>query len=406
MFFRCEREPFLQAIQAAQRAVSSRTTLPILSGLLLNLEDGTLTVTGTDLDLGIETQFGVEQKEPGAMVLDARALADIVRRLPDRQVELSLDAATHLARITSGPAHFEIHSLDAADFPALPDPGEGLQWSVSYPVLRQLIRFTTFAAANDDTRASLNGALLELEDGEAHMVATDSYRLALFVQPQGAATSVKALIPAQTLQEVAKLLVDVPEAQAQITLGKSHALFQLGSTRVVTRLIDATFPNYRQIIPASFVTETVVDRLALQSALERASLLSRGGAVIVKMEISADQLQISASVPDEGDYREALPAQSTGEDLEVAFNARYLLDALRVIPNAAVRLRCTGSRSASLLMPEGPLAGGPATATSPTPDAARQQGDAPAAPEESGGASAESASGGRFVYMVMPVMYR
>lgn len=356
MEFTCSRDEISQAVQICQRAVAARASLPILTGLFLELTDEGLRLVGTDLDLGIETFVPVTAAQTGSAVVEARYFADIVRRLPEADVSISANDEKRTMEIRSGKAFFQIHTMEPRDFPALPQVDGQKSWAIEQWRLRDLVRQTSFAVAIDDNRPFLTGVLIDISEDDINFVATDAYRMALRheVQPNPVRQA-QVIVPNKALSELLRILDPSAEEPIQVNIGQSHVVFTLERTRVITRLIEGTFPNYRQIIPKSIKSEVLLNRQALQSAVERASLLARDGASVIKIEIGNegnDGVEISASVAEVGQVYEQIPFLSfTGEPVEIALNARYLADVLRVLDSEEVRFQFTGNRSPSIVRP-------------------------------------------------------
>lgn len=356
MEFTCSRDQISQAVQTCQRAVAARASLPILTGLFLGLDEEGLRLVGTDLDLGIETVIPVKASQTGSAVVEARYFADIVRRLPEEEVSIHADDEKKMMEIRSGKAFFQIHTMEPRDFPALPRVDGEKSWSVEQWRLRDLIRQTVFAVALDDNRPFLTGVFLDIIEDDVSFVATDAYRMALRheVQPNSVKQA-QIIIPNKALNEVLRVLDPAAATPIQVNIGENHVVFAAEKTRVLSRLIEGSFPNYRQIIPKAIKSEASIKRQALQSAVERAALLAREGASVVKVEIgneSNDGVEVTASVPEVGQVYEQIPLLSfSGDPVEIALNARYLTDVLKVLDSEDVQILFTGNRSPAIIHP-------------------------------------------------------
>jgi DNA polymerase-3 subunit beta len=319
--FRCEREALAEALATAGRAATGRTgALPVLSGLRLELSGDQLTVTGTDLDLTIQLSVTVGGDRDGGVVLPARLASDIVRSLGAGKVEVSVDDDD--VSISGGRSQFSVRPLSLDDYPKLAVPTTS---SVTLPAaafgeaLRQVVR----AASTDEARPILTGVLLAAEAEGLRMVATDSYRLAVRDLPgqQVLGHDQKVLVPGRALNELARLVGGGDELTMR--LGDRDATFEVGGTRLSTRLIEGEFPNYRQLIPASHPNTLTVEREPLLEAIRRVKILARD-ATPVRLQLGGDTLRLTAITQDVGNASEELDATYEGTELTVAFNPDYL----------------------------------------------------------------------------------
>lgn len=321
MKFRCERDTLAEALATAGRAATGRTgTLPVLSGLRLELVGDQLTVTGTDLDLTIQLEIAVGGDADGGVVLPARLSSDIVRSLPAGKVELVVDDDD--VRISGGRSQFSVRPLSLDDYPRLTTPASSavtLDAAAFGEALRQVVR----AASTDEARPILTGVLLTAENDGLRLVATDSYRLAVRDLPGVSVLGAdqKVLVPGRALNELQRVLG--LGGELVLRLGERDATFEIGSTRLTTRLIEGEFPNYRQLIPASHPNTVTVEREPLLEAIRRVKILARD-ATPVRLQISSDGLKLTAITQDVGNATEELDATAEGADLTVAFNPDYL----------------------------------------------------------------------------------
>jgi DNA polymerase-3 subunit beta len=331
--FRCERDALVEALGTAGRAVSGRGgSLPVLSGVRLQLVGPHLLVTGSDLDLTISVGTSVSGDEDGVAVIPSRLVLDIVRALEPGAVDVSVDGDE--AVIAAGRSQFTIRLLPADEFPRLADPPtDAVTLTVTdfASALRQVVP----AASGDDARPILTGVLLAAEEGGLRLVATDSYRLAVRDLP---GTSVlregqNVLVPSRALSELARALGGAEEIT--LRLGERDASFEVGTVRLTTRLIEGDFPNYRGLIPSSYPNRLTVGREALLEAVRRVKLLARE-ATPVKLTMRADGLELEAATQDVGQAHEELDAKYEGAELTVAFNPEYLLDGVEVTPGDEV----------------------------------------------------------------------
>lgn len=341
MKFRCERDTLVEALGTASRAVSGRSgMLAVLSGLRAELFGDTLTLTGSDLDLTITVGADVAGQADGSVVFPrAKLLSDVVRALPPGAltIEVGGDDAGGSALITSGRSEFSLRVIAADEYPKLPvtdaDPVQ-----LEAKELAQALRQVTPAASTDDNRPIITGVLLAAEDGGLRLVATDSYRLAvrdLAGQSGTLGGRPSVLVPSRALREVERLLSAADTVT--LRLGERDAAFEVGTTRITTRLIEGEFPNYRGLIPSSYPNRLVVGREPLLDAVRRVRLLAQDNTP-VRLVLSADGLELLAVTQDVGQAHENLDAKYEGADLTVAFNPEYLIQGVDVTPGDEIVL--------------------------------------------------------------------
>ncbi len=347
MKFRCERDVLVEALATAGRAVSGRGgMLPVLSGLRAELVGDTLTLTGSDLELTITVGAQVSGQGDGATVLPAKLANDVVRALPPSAVTVeTADGDAAEARITADRSEFSLRVSPADEYPKVPDPtGEPVRLDAAELALA--LHQVTPAASTDDNRPIITGVLLSAETdgvgtdgagGGLRLVATDSYRLAVrdIAGLEVLRAGQHVLVPSRALREVERLLAGAD--QVTLRLGERDAAFEIGTTRVTTRLIEGEFPNYRGLIPSSYPNRLVVGREPLLDAVRRVRLLARD-ATPVRLVMNADGLELLAVTQDVGQAHEVLDAKFEGSELTVAFNPEYLAQGVDVVPGDEVVL--------------------------------------------------------------------
>ena len=350
MKFRCEREVLADALATAGRAATSRTgTLPVLSGLRLEVRGDELTVTGTDLELSIRLTVAVGGERDGAVVVPARLVADIVRSLPPGAVEV--DLVDEQVTISAGRSQFAIRPLGLDDYPQQGEPtAEAVSLSSSSvaEALRQVVR----AASTDDARAVLTGVLIAAEDDGVRMVATDSYRLAVRDLPDSPMLSSgqKVLVPSRALHELQRVLGGSQELH--VRLGQRDAVFEAGGTRLTTRLIEGEYPNYRNLLPSSYPNVLTVGREALLEALRRVKILAQD-ATPVRLHLGGETLGLSAITQDVGNASEEIDASYEGTEMTVAFNADYLAAGVDAVDAEEVTLSTLDPMKPAVVRPVG-----------------------------------------------------
>jgi len=333
--FRCEREALAEALSTAGRAATGRTgALPVLSGLRLELAGDQLSITGTDLDLTIQLTLAVGGDGDGGVVLPARLATDIVRSMGAGKVEVIVEGDD--VNISGGRSQFSVRPLSLDDYPKLATPSSS---SVTLPAaavgeaLRQVVR----AASTDEARPILTGVLLTAENGGLRMVATDSYRLAVrdLADHEVLGADQKVLVPGRALNELQRLVGGGDDLTMR--LGDRDATFEVGGTRLSTRLIEGEFPNYRQLIPASHPNTLTVAREPLLEAIRRVKILAKD-ATPVRLQMGGDTLRLTAITQDVGNASEELDAGYDGTDLTVAFNPEYLASGVEACTSDEVTL--------------------------------------------------------------------
>jgi DNA polymerase-3 subunit beta len=333
--FRCEREILADALTTAGRAATNRSgTLPVLSGVRLDVADGRLTVTGTDLELTIRLSVPVHVDKEGSAVVPARLVGDIVKALPPGAVDVTV--TDDEMSISAGRSQFSVRPLSLSDYPAQADTDAAPVTLSSQQVgdaLRQVVR----AASTDDARAVLTGVLMASEDEGLKMVATDSYRLAVRDLPQSSMLAIgqKVLVPGRALAELQRVLT--ADAELSVRLGQREAVFEVGGTRLSTRLIEGEYPNYRNLLPSSYPNRLTVGREALLEALRRVKILAQDSTP-VRLALGGDTLRLTAITQDVGNAHEEVDASYEGTEMTVAFNPDYLTAGVEAVEGDEVTL--------------------------------------------------------------------
>ncbi|MGK2947520.1 MAG: DNA polymerase III subunit beta [Acidimicrobiales bacterium] len=352
MKFRCERDVLVEALGTAGRAAAGRgTSLPVLSGVRVELEGDRLRLTGTDLELTITVEVAVSGQADGVVILPGRLASDIVRALPGGSVEV--EVADEQARIAAGRSEFSLRVLPADEFPRLTEAtGDAVTLASAElsAALTQVVR----AASSDDARPILTGVLLAAEAGGLRLVATDSYRLAIRDLPGTTvlAEGQQVLVPSRALQELSRVLSGADTLS--VRLGEREASFEVGGTRLTTVLIEGEFPPYERLIPQAQPNRLTVGREVLLEAVRRVKLLARE-ATPVRLAMSNDGLELVAVTQDVGQAHESLDAKFEGTELTVAFNPEYLVQGIEVAPGDEVTIETVDALKPALLrVPEHP----------------------------------------------------
>jgi DNA polymerase-3 subunit beta len=367
MKLRIARDEMLMALQRVQGVVEKRNTMPQLSNILLEAKPEGVDVIATDLEIGMRALYKATVQEPGAITLSARKLFEILKELPDGEIELNV-TENNWATIRSGKSQFKVVGLPSSEYPALPSiEREGLT-PVTGAGLLELIRKTLFAVGDNDARYILNGLLVTLITSEKkttlRLVGTDGHRLAMAEQETAAAggkdaakdgpKEIKAIIPKKAAHEMKRLLEE-GDGEPLIGFTKNLMVFRKSGLLLTSRLMEGNYPNYQQVIPKEKDQDKKVSvaRTELEGALRRVAVLSRDKTNAVKVTLSVGKMTLYTSNPDFGEATEELAAQYKGETLTTGFNARYLLDVLAVMDGDAIAMQMDNPLSPCLIREPG-----------------------------------------------------
>jgi DNA polymerase-3 subunit beta len=333
----CEGLDLSDAVLKVIKGTSNKTTNPLLEGIKLSAENDNLVLSATDLELAIIKTIKADVFLDGETVVPGRFFSEFIKKLTNEQIELNLDETNKLT-IKYTDSVSNVQCLNASEFPAIKNLTEAEYFEINSKDFKNLINKTIFSVAQDDSRPILKGTLLEVENGLVKAVALDGYRLALVQKPVvSASANLKVIVPAKSLSEISKLLEDTEEV-IKVYVQKNYLMVEVNATKIITRLLDGDFINYKQIIPSDFSTVVTVNKEQLEDGLERASLLSRiDKNNLVKFDIN-DKLMILSSKSDIGDIKENITIGLNGKDLAIAFNARYFSEAMRVIGDEFIKL--------------------------------------------------------------------
>lgn len=349
------QENLARGLQVVSRAVSTRSTLPVLNNVLLRTEDAGLKLTATNLEIGITYWVPGKIDTGGALTVPARLLTDIVSGLPSNErVDLELEAQETL-NITAGRFATRVKGIDAEEFPAIPTAGERPTTRIPQNILRESLDEVTFAAATDEARPILTGVLARFEGDKLTLAAADNYRIAVkTITVLDAVEETSVVIPARSLHELSRVLSDTDEPiELMLSHSRNQILFHLEGIDLVSRLIDGQFPNYQQVLPKGFTTKATVDREQLLQAVRLASLIASSSANIVKLHVGKDAeigIKVSAAA-DIGDNQSEVEATVEGDGTTIAFNSRYLLDVLNNVDTDQFTIELNGPLSPGVFRP-------------------------------------------------------
>lgn len=324
MRIRAERDDLADVLARAGRAVGTRSPLPILQGVLCEVAGGKLTVTGTDNEVTVRTTLDVEVSEEGRTVIPAKLAADAVRKLPSGAVSMSSNEGE--VEITGNGPRFNLRAMSVDDYPKVADADTSGAVEVDGGGLTHALAQVGVAASGDDARPTLTGVLFESNDGTLRLVATDSYRLAVKDVP-GVATGDSKLVPYRALRELTRT---VGSGAMQVALGDRDASFVTDQGRLTVRVIDATFPNYRQLLPEGHANRLTVDKEALLDAVGRAALVAEDH-IPVRLAMHQGGVELSVIRQEVGEATELLEGEYSGADMTIAFNTRYLTDGINAV---------------------------------------------------------------------------
>ncbi len=368
----CSQSELNAALQLVSRAVATRPTHPVLANVLLTADAGTdrLSLTGFDLNLGIQTSLAANVQTSGAITLPARLLGEIVSRLAsDSPVTLASDDGGEQVQLTSLSGSYQMRGMSADDFPELPMVESGMTLKLEAAGLVQALKGTLFASSSDEAKQLLTGVHLRFNDRSLEAAATDGHRLAVLqvddalqVAAEGAddESTFAVTLPARSLREVERLMNGWrSEDPVSLFCDRGQVVFLAADQMVTSRTLEGTYPNYRQLIPDGFSRSLAMDRRGLIAALERIAVLADQHNNVVKFSTQPDQgvVQLSADAQDVGSGSESLAAELTGDAIQIAFNVRYLLDGLKATAGDRVILHCNAPTTPAVLQPQGETEG-------------------------------------------------
>lgn len=362
MRFVIQRDALLQSVQDVMKAVTSRTTIPILTGIKIVASEDGVTLTGSDSDISIESFIPkeeegneiVEIKQPGSIVLQAKFFSEIVRKLPTATVEI--DVENHLQTvIRSGNSEFNLNGLDAEEYPHLPQIAEENVFRIPTDLLKSLIRQTVFAVSTSETRPILTGVNWKVENNELICIATDSHRLALRKARLETDSDTKhnVVIPGKSLTELSKILDD-STTMVDIVITENQVLFKTKHLLFFSRLLEGNYPDTARLIPTERKTDVIVNTKEFLHAIDRASLLAKEGKnnVVKFSTIENNSIEISSNTPEIGKVVEEISTQSIeGEELKISFSAKYMMDALKAIEGSEIQISFTGAMRPFVIRP-------------------------------------------------------
>ncbi len=355
MEFTVSRADLVRELNLSQGVVEKKTTIPILSNVLVEADGERIDLTATDLELGIRCSCAARVKKAGAGTIPARRLLDYVRLLPDGDVQVKI-ADNHWANLTCGRSKTRIAGMSRESFPELPQMPEALA-EIPIGVLGGLIGKTVFSISSEESRFTLNGALLVLRKGAMVMVATDGHRLAMIETSEelpGVEGAYRALLPRKAMLELQKLASDSnAAAMVKFSGDENHLFFKIGDRLLLSRKLTGNFPDYERVLPKDQPYSVILNREEFRASIERVSQFSDERSRAIRVRVAPGEVKIHSSVSDTGESEESIPVEYNGPAVEIGFNAQYLLDFMRAISNEKVAFHFKDPHSAGEMRPAG-----------------------------------------------------
>lgn len=352
MRFTISREKLQEGLAAVAASIPAKTTLPVLANILVETTDKGIRLSGTDLDIAVSTEVTADVETTGAITIPAKKLTEIARELPPSPVKMSAIGEQRIT-LDCGRSHFKLLGLPKDEFPTFPSIRFDECWRIRSGDLQKLIGHTSFAVSTEESRPILNGVLWELKNESMRMVATNGHRLAkmeVSIKSSGAPAA-DLIVPPKALDQIRRLFP--ADEELEIARGDNHLGFRSPFTAVYTRLIEGPYPPYDQVIPKDNDRIAIADKVALTSALKRMSVIASDQTHRIRLSFNSGLLRFSVQTPDLGEATDELAVRYTGDQLDIGFNASYLLEILRYIPTEEVKLTFKAPERAATIEPEG-----------------------------------------------------
>ncbi len=334
---KCERDGLVEKLGIVSRALSMRSSVQVLSGLLLRGEAGELALAATDMELSLRSSLTADVSEEGSVVVPGRLLVELARLLPESDVEIEHRSGEGVVSITCGSASYQLHTYSAEDFPRLPEAEAAEMFAIPREAFLSTIARVGRSASRDESRPVLTGILTRFGEGKLTMAATDSYRLAVKESPlEQSVPDLEAIVPARALAELARIATDGDEIQ--LSLQENHVIFATGDIWMTTRRIDGQFPDYKQLVPDEFEHVVAVSRAELLDVVRRVAVMAQRNSPL-RLSFAEGQLTVSARTQDVGEASESMPVSYSGELLEIGFNAEFLRDGIESIEADEIELK-------------------------------------------------------------------
>jgi DNA polymerase-3 subunit beta len=347
----CSREEFVSSLGIVSRAVSTRSSVQILAGVLLRASGGELHLAATDMELSLRTSLDAQVEDEGSVVVPGRLLVDLARLLPDSEVQLEHRADEAVLTIVCGTASYRLNTYSAEDFPRLPEIADTQIFTVDAEALLETVAQVSRSASRDESRPVLTGILARFEPGKLVMAATDSYRLAVKeTDLAGSTQELEAIIPARALTELARIAGGA--AQLELGVQENQVAFRTDDAVLTTRRIDGQFPNVKQLLPEQFEHVVTLPRNELLDVVRRVSIMAQRNSPL-RLRFSQGELEVSAQTQDVGEAKESLPAPFAGDALEIGFNPEFLRDGIESVQSDEIQLKLISPLRPGLIQGEG-----------------------------------------------------
>jgi len=346
----CNRQSLYEALTNVSKAAAEKSSIPSLEGIKLSLNSETLSLTGYNLEIGIQTSIDVTSSDNAELVVNSRLFSEIIKKMPTDEINIDVDDNLTMT-ISGGNTEYSITVIEASEYPAIPDFSKESSLTISQSVLKDMINKTIFAVSQNDFRPILKGELFEIENNELNVVAMDGYRLAVRTEAVKSDNNIKFVVPAKTLNEVSKLLKDDDELTCDIMVSKKQVVFDISGYTVFSRLLEGEFHNYRGSIPQNSATEVIIDKREIVNCLERVSLVINEK---VKSPVRClfDNGTVKITCRSQiGKINDEIDADIAGPKIEVGFNCKFLLDSLKVISDDKVKLMMNGGNLPLKIIP-------------------------------------------------------
>lgn len=342
------RSKFIEGLKKVQNIVAGKGSLQIIQNTMLEAKDGKLSLVTTDIDISIKSSVDCEVVEAGATTLPVKLLFSTISSCAEGVVELETDIQER-ARISAGSAAFKLSGMNVADFPALPASENAFAYTLPQATLREMLRKTSYAVSQDETRKTLKGVLMSFKEGKLTMVATDGRRLALVEHEIEfpAAAEKDIILPSKVVSELQRSLSG--DGEVKITIEKTQVAFNLGETQIYSKLLDEIYPNYRQVIPQSCSEKISIDRKLLLDAIDRASVMMMEESSSTRLTFDSNQLLVSSVAADIGEAKDVVPIKYSGEKIEIVFNPSYVKDPLKAIDDDEVTIELNNGSSPAVI---------------------------------------------------------
>lgn len=349
MKFTCNRQKLNDAVTNVQRAVSSKSTMPALEGILIKSENNKLTLCGYDLEIGITTSIDADVTEDGSIVIGARLLSDIIKKMPEDRITFEINEK-HIVYIVCGKVDYKIMGIAADEYPELPAVTGSEKITIAGETLSSMIRQTKFAIADNDMKPAHKGSLFEIENNTIKVISVDGYRLAIRTEPIEYSGERTFIVPGKSLSEVTKLISDDTET-VSITVGGRHIIFRIDEYSIITRLIEGEFMNYKAALPKQHITELKVKTRKFINSIERMSLLlteKLKSPIRCRIENGLIKTLCHTTL---GEAYDEFEAEITGDDVEIGFDNKFMLDAVRYTETDEVKIQINGPLSPIVILP-------------------------------------------------------